>query len=128
MVFLLAPLDIPDIVRDDVKEADSPLCALLIIVVKVIAEHSGCGRNCCGEKLHLHFVVSYDIIKLEYTSDFTNTFSMICEISGVVNSGQTSKAVPCSIGNLTVLLINKNATLFELHIYFVLHIFAYWFV
>ena len=53
--------------RDDVKEADSPLCAPLIIVVKVIAEHLGCGRFDCREKLHLHFVVSYvQIIIIEH--------------------------------------------------------------
>ena len=77
LVFLLAPLDLPDIVRDDVKEADSPSCALLIIVVKVIAEHIGCGYNCCGDKLPLHFVVSYDIIKLEFRSEFSITLCMI---------------------------------------------------
>ena len=55
--------------------------------MKVIAEHLGCGRNDCGEKLPLHFVVSYDIIKLEYRSELSITISMIFEIFAVVNKG-----------------------------------------
>ena len=50
---------------------------------------------------------------------------MLFEIFGVVNRGQTSKAVPCKNEKLRVLSINTNATLVELHIYFVLHIFAH---
>ena len=64
--------------RDDVNKADSPLSEWLIIDVKVFAVRLGCGCNGCREKLHLHFLVGYDIIKLENRSELTSSFSTIC--------------------------------------------------
>ena len=64
--------------RDDVNKADSPLSEWLIIDVKVFAVRLSCGCNGCGEKLHLHFLIGYDINKLENRSELTSTFSTIC--------------------------------------------------
>ena len=41
-----------DIVRDDVDEADSPVCGRRTIDVKLVAERLRLGCCGCGEKLH----------------------------------------------------------------------------
>ena len=64
--------------KEDVNRDDSPLSEWLIIDVKVFAVRLDCGCNDCREKLHLHFLVGYDIIKLEIRSELTSTFSTIC--------------------------------------------------
>ena len=64
--------------RDGVNKADSPLSERLIIDVKVFAVRLGCGCNGCREKLHLHFLLGYDIIKLKNRSELISTFSTIC--------------------------------------------------
>ena len=46
---------LPDIVRDDVDEADPPVCGRRIIDVKLVAERLGLGCYGCGEKLHLGY-------------------------------------------------------------------------
>ena len=45
----------PDNVRDDVDEANSPVCGWRIIDVKLVAERLGLGCYGCGEKLHLGY-------------------------------------------------------------------------
>ena len=48
--------------RDDVDEADSPVCGRRIIDVKLVAERLGIGCYSCGEKLHLGYNI---VLKIE---------------------------------------------------------------
>ena len=41
--------------REDVDEADSPVCGRQIIDVKLVAERLGLGCYGCGEKMHLGY-------------------------------------------------------------------------
>ena len=60
----------PDTVRDDVDEADSPVCGRQIIDVKLVAERLGLGCCGCGEKLYL----VYNIL-LKNGSELVSTMS-----------------------------------------------------
>ena len=46
---------LPNNVRYDVNEANSPVCRRRIIDVKLVAERLGLGCYGCGEKIHLGY-------------------------------------------------------------------------